>query len=78
MSSARSQQISGSSLSSKPNPETKRKFREKLRPILPCYRAAFDRLVDWVEDGVSPPDNQTVPKPEGDVVNSCSVLGNQE
>jgi pimeloyl-ACP methyl ester carboxylesterase len=62
----------------KPNPETKRKFREKLRPILPCYRAAFDRLVDWVEDGVSPPDNQTVPKPEGDVVNSCSVLGNQE
>jgi Tannase and feruloyl esterase/3HB-oligomer hydrolase (3HBOH) len=62
----------------KPNSEIKRKFREKLRPILPCYRAAFDRLVDWVEDGVSPPDNQTVPKPEGDVVNSCSVLGNQE
>jgi tannase/feruloyl esterase/alpha/beta hydrolase family protein len=49
-------------------------FREKLRPMLPCYKAAFDRLVEWVEDGVSPPDSQTVPKPEGDVVNSCSEL----
>jgi hypothetical protein len=44
--------------------------REKLRPILPCYKAAFDR----VEDGVSPPNNQTVLKPEGDVVNSCPEL----
>src|SRR5215212_2182328 len=52
-------------------------FREKLRPMLPCYKAAFDRLVEWVEDGVSPPNNQTVPKPEGDVVNSCSELGKQ-
>jgi hypothetical protein len=49
-------------------------FREKLRPMLPCYKTAFDRLVEWVEEGVSPPDNQTVPKPEGDVVNSCSEL----
>ena len=49
-------------------------FREKLRPILPCYKAAFDRLVECVEDGVSPPNNQTVLKPEGDVVNSCPEL----
>jgi hypothetical protein len=49
-------------------------FPDKLRPMLPCYKAAFDRLVEWVEDRVSPPDNQTVPKPEGDVVNSCSEL----
>jgi hypothetical protein len=32
-------------------------YPNKLRPILPCYRAAFDRLVDWVEDKVPPPDN---------------------
>jgi hypothetical protein len=57
-----------------PDPEITRKFREKLRPMLPCYKAAFNRLVEWVEDGVSPPANQTVPKPEGDVVNSCSEL----
>ncbi len=25
-------------------------FRENLRPIVPCYRAAFDRLVEWVEE----------------------------
>ena len=44
-------------------------YPNKLRPILPCYRAAFDRLVDWVEDKVPPPDNQTIAKPtRGDVV----------
>ena len=49
-------------------------FREKLRPMLPCYKAAFDTLVEWVEDGVSPPNNQTVLKPVGDVVNSRPEL----
>jgi hypothetical protein len=50
-------------------------FPDKLRPILPCYKAAFDRLVDWVEGKVPPPDNQTIPKPSrGDVVNSCPEL----
>jgi tannase/feruloyl esterase/alpha/beta hydrolase family protein len=53
-------------------------FREKLRPVLPCYKAAFDRLVEWVEDGKSPPNNRTVPKPERDVVNSCLELEKQE
>ncbi len=52
-------------------------FREKLRPVLPCYKAAFDRLVEWVEDGKSPPNNRTVPKPERDVVNSCLELEKQ-
>jgi fermentation-respiration switch protein FrsA (DUF1100 family) len=50
-------------------------FRGKLRPMLPCYKAAFERLVDWVEEKVPPPDNQTIPKPPmGDVVNSCLEL----
>ena len=50
-------------------------FREKLRPMLPCYKAAFDRLVEWVENKTPPPDNQIIPKPpSGDVVNSCPEL----
>jgi hypothetical protein len=51
------------------------RFPDKLRPILPCYKAAFDRLVDWVERSVPPPDNRTIPKPAvGDDVNSCPEL----
>jgi hypothetical protein len=56
-----------------PDPE----FREKLRPMLPCYRASFELLERWVEQKKLPPDSQTVPKPEGeheDVVNSCPPL----
>ena len=50
-------------------------YPEKLRPILPCYRAAFDRLEKWVEQDREPPQSQSVPKPEaGDVVNSCPPL----
>ena len=50
-------------------------YPNELRPILPCYRAAFDRLVEWVEDKTPPPDNQTIPKlTRGDVVNSCLEL----
>jgi len=60
-----------------PDYKLRDRFREKLRPMLPCYKAAFDRLVDWVENEVSPPNSQTVPKPEGDVVNSCSELDKQ-
>ena len=56
-------------------------FPKKLRPMLPCYKAAFDRLVEWVESEgkMLPPDSQTIPKPtEGDVVNSCPELKKQE
>ena len=50
-------------------------FPDKLQPILPCYRAAFDKLVKWVEDGSEPPASQLVEKPEReDVVNSCPAL----
>jgi hypothetical protein len=31
-------------------------FRDKLRPILPYYRAAFEALEKWVEEGCEPPD----------------------
>ncbi|MFJ9037615.1 tannase/feruloyl esterase family alpha/beta hydrolase [Streptomyces sp. NPDC102406] len=49
-------------------------YRDRLRPILPCYRDAFDTLIGWVESGTKPPADRTVGRPAGgDVVNSCSV-----
>ncbi len=36
-----------------------------LRPMLPCFRAAFDALTAWVEDGREPPASSTVPRPAG-------------
>jgi hypothetical protein len=51
------------------------KFRDKLRPILPCYRACFEALEKWVEEDTLPPENQSVPRPEeGEVANSCAPL----
>ncbi|MEU1267777.1 tannase/feruloyl esterase family alpha/beta hydrolase [Streptomyces sp. NPDC005799] len=47
---------------------------DRLRPILPCYRSAFDALVSWVEEGVRPPADHTVARPaSGDVVDSCAL-----
>ncbi|GHH93324.1 tannase/feruloyl esterase family alpha/beta hydrolase [Streptomyces capillispiralis] len=49
-------------------------YPEHLRPILPCYRSAFDALVTWVERGEAPPADRTIGRPaEGDVVNSCAL-----
>ncbi|MGV9251952.1 tannase/feruloyl esterase family alpha/beta hydrolase [Streptomyces sp. NPDC003697] len=51
-------------------------YPDRLRPILPCYRSAFDTLVAWVERGVRPPADRTVGRPaDGDVVDSCSLTG---
>jgi hypothetical protein len=51
------------------------KYPNRLRPILPCQRKAFQALVSWVEDGRQPPPSQFVPKPtSGDVLNSCPNL----
>ncbi|GHK01985.1 tannase/feruloyl esterase family alpha/beta hydrolase [Streptomyces sp. NPDC003753] len=49
-------------------------YPDRLRPILPCYRAAFDTLTAWVERGERPPADRTVGTPAGgDVVNSCAL-----
>ncbi|MFI2304087.1 tannase/feruloyl esterase family alpha/beta hydrolase [Actinacidiphila glaucinigra] len=49
-------------------------YPDRLRPILPCYRAAFDALTSWVERGRTPPADRTVPRPAtGDVVDSCAL-----
>ncbi|MGH3467940.1 MAG: tannase/feruloyl esterase family alpha/beta hydrolase [Thermocrispum sp.] len=47
---------------------------DKLRPILPCYRAAFIAMEQWVERHQRPAPNGSIPKPEsGDVVNECAL-----
>ncbi|MFI8535150.1 tannase/feruloyl esterase family alpha/beta hydrolase [Streptomyces aquilus] len=49
-------------------------YPDRLRPILPCYRTAFDALVAWVERGTPPPADQVVDRPaSGDVVDSCAL-----
>ncbi|MGW5777759.1 tannase/feruloyl esterase family alpha/beta hydrolase [Streptomyces sp. NPDC003863] len=51
-------------------------YPDRLRPILPCYRSAFDALTRWVEEGTAPPADRTVARPaSGDVVNSCALEG---
>ena len=41
------------------------------RPLLPCYRDAFGALEAWVDRGTAPPPSRTIPRPSGDVVNTC-------
>ena len=41
------------------------------RPLLPCYRDAFAALEAWVDRGTAPPPSRTIPRPSGDVVNTC-------
>lgn len=49
-------------------------YPDRLRPILPCYRSAFDALTRWVEDGTAPPADRTIVRPtSGDLVNSCPL-----
>jgi dienelactone hydrolase len=49
-------------------------YPERLRPVLPCYRSAFDALVGWVERDTPPPADRTIGRPaNGDVVNSCAL-----
>ncbi|WP_225839237.1 tannase/feruloyl esterase family alpha/beta hydrolase [Streptomyces sp. NK08204] len=49
-------------------------YPDRLRPILPCYRAAFGALTAWVERGQEPPVSGTVPRPtSGDLVNTGSL-----
>lgn len=49
-------------------------YPDRLRPVLPCYRSAFEALTQWVEGDATPPASRTVPKPaSGDVVNSCAL-----
>ena len=49
---------------------------DTLRPILPCYREAFEALENWVERSVPPPPSRKIPRLQGpqlDLANSCSL-----
>ncbi|HEV2742350.1 MAG TPA: tannase/feruloyl esterase family alpha/beta hydrolase, partial [Rubrobacter sp.] len=48
--------------------------KDKLRPILPCHRAAFKELEEWVERRDAPPRSKFVERPDqGGVVNRCTL-----
>ncbi|GAA4125977.1 tannase/feruloyl esterase family alpha/beta hydrolase [Knoellia locipacati] len=49
-------------------------FPDRLRPLLPCARTGFDLLTAWVEKGMAPPADATVPRPaSGDLLNTCTL-----
>ncbi|WP_329238423.1 tannase/feruloyl esterase family alpha/beta hydrolase [Actinoallomurus sp. NBC_01490] len=48
-------------------------YPDRLRPMLPCFRAAFTALEGW-SAGHTPPPSATLPRPtSGDLANSCSL-----
>ncbi|GAA3442236.1 tannase/feruloyl esterase family alpha/beta hydrolase [Planomonospora venezuelensis] len=47
---------------------------DRLRPMLPCFRSAFEAMEGWVERRQSPPPSATLPRPAGgDPVNECQL-----
>jgi alpha-beta hydrolase superfamily lysophospholipase len=50
-------------------------FPDKLRPISPCYRAAFMALETWVEGKGkrAPPDSKVIARAGSDLANECSL-----
>ncbi|GID93067.1 tannase/feruloyl esterase family alpha/beta hydrolase [Amorphoplanes digitatis] len=51
-------------------------YPDRLRPILPCFRAAFTALTGWVERRQAPPPGHTVARPPaGDLANTCELAG---
>ncbi|MEV6628830.1 tannase/feruloyl esterase family alpha/beta hydrolase [Amycolatopsis sp. NPDC051106] len=51
-------------------------FPDRLRPLGPCFRTAFDALGGWLR-GVRPPASSTIPRPAGatpaDLARTCSL-----
>jgi hypothetical protein len=49
-------------------------FGDKVRPLLPCARTAFDAMTAWVEQHRQPPASATVGRAPGtDEVNTCAL-----
>jgi hypothetical protein len=47
-----------------------------LRPMLPCFRGAFDALEEWTTNGTQPPSSHFVPRDAtADLVNTCTIDG---
>jgi hypothetical protein len=47
---------------------------EHLRPMLPCFRTAFDALTALVEDGQEPPPSGTLSRPAGSGATDPALL----
>ncbi|MFJ1704829.1 hypothetical protein [Kitasatospora sp. NPDC088346] len=43
-----------------------------VRPMQDCFTSAFDDLVAWTRDGVTPPPSRTVPAPAGNTTTGCT------
>nr|BFE83575.1 hypothetical protein GCM10020093_061760 [Planobispora longispora] len=49
-------------------------YPDRLRPLLPCFRSAFEAMEGWVERRQSPPPSATLPRPAGgDLANECQL-----
>ena len=49
-------------------------YPDRLRPLLPCARAAFTALTRWVEKGTQPPQDGYYARPEsGDLLDTCDL-----
>ncbi len=49
-------------------------FPNQQRPLLPCARAGFTLMTQWVEKRTAPPADHTYPRPtSGDLVNTCTL-----
>jgi hypothetical protein len=44
-----------------------------IRPMLPCFHAAFDTVVRWTQHRIAPAPNRTVPRPAIDTSNTCKL-----
>jgi hypothetical protein len=72
-------ELDGIPLPEESSPESDSAKQSELRPILPCHRAAFEELEEWVEKDNPPPSSRLVEKSEsddprtGDEVNYCSI-----
>ncbi|MFJ8074383.1 3-hydroxybutyrate oligomer hydrolase family protein [Streptomyces sp. NPDC096176] len=54
-------------------------FPDRLRPLVPCHRAAFTALEKWLDKGQRPPASRTLPRPpDADpaaLVSHCALNG---
>ncbi|REE97287.1 tannase/feruloyl esterase family alpha/beta hydrolase [Thermomonospora umbrina] len=48
-------------------------FPTLVRPMLPCFRAAFDAMETWTRRGTPPPPSRTVPPPTTDPITTCTL-----
>ena len=54
-------------------------FPTQVRPILPCYRAAFEDLEAWIEEGKAPAPSRTIERGEvEDEANECDLRASGE